>query len=126
MLEAASAAPPYERAAFEKLADQAVRGAEAYAKVFPIGLPFSLLWRGLRLKLAGQPDKARRVWERCHAEAVRMNLPYEEGRALLEMGRHLPPGHPERRSLIGRASAIFTELSALVDQKRADEAAAVT
>ncbi|APR83966.1 Serine/threonine protein kinase [Minicystis rosea] len=126
MLEAASAAPPYERAAFEKLADQGVRGAEAFAKVFPIGKPFALLWRGLRHQLAGRPDKARRLWESCRAEAERMSLPYEEGRALLELGRHLPPGHPDRRPLLARASAIFERLSTVPDQQRADEAAAVT
>ncbi|MFT3773867.1 MAG: AAA family ATPase [Minicystis sp.] len=126
MWEAATLAPPHERAALQKLAQQSVRGAEAFAKVFPIGGPFALLWRGWEQHLSGRPDRARRTWERCRSEAARLGLPYEEGRALLELGRRLPIGHPERRDLLSRAISIFIELGTAPDRRRAEEALAAT
>jgi serine/threonine protein kinase len=123
--EAAASGPPEERAALGKLAQRAVRGAEVYAGVFPIGKPFALLWSGRYAAIAGDAGKARRAWERCLAEAQRMGMPYEQGRAHLELGR-LPAGaEPERRGHLEKAAALFAELGTQPDEQRAAEALTV-
>jgi eukaryotic-like serine/threonine-protein kinase len=103
-----------------KLASDALRGAEAYAGIFPIGKPFSLLWRGLHHHVSGRPDKARDVWLRCVAEAYRLGMPYDEARAHLEIGRHLSLRDPARRGHLTRAAAIFAELHAVTDHAQAE------
>jgi hypothetical protein len=105
-----------------KRAEQAVRGIEAFSGVFPIGKPAALLWRGLIEQLSGRPEKARKVWDRCITTAARLAMPYEEGRAYLEIGRHLPLRDPERRSYLTRAMAIFAQLGTTPDRARAQEA----
>jgi serine/threonine protein kinase len=122
--EEATFAPPEERAALGRLAQQAVRGAEAYAKIFPIGVPFALLWRGLFEQLSGRPEAARKAWDRCLVKAARLGMPYEEALALLQIGRHLPSGHAERRGYLTRAATLFVELGTVPERLRADEALA--
>jgi serine/threonine protein kinase len=99
---------------------QACKAARAYASVFPIGRPFALLWEGLLAQLSLTPRKARKTWERCIAEAEHLRMPYERGRALFEIGRHLSPGDPLRRRHLARAAAIFAELGAEHDGARAE------
>ena len=113
--------PPQERAQLAAQAAQACRGAAAYAAVFPIGKPFALLWGGLLAQLEGRPGKARKAWERCLIEADRLGMPYEQGRAYLELGRHLPGGDPARRGHLSHAAAIFAELGATTDRARCEE-----
>jgi serine/threonine protein kinase/tetratricopeptide (TPR) repeat protein len=120
------ASKPADRAALERMAKQAVRGMEAFAKVFPIGEPFALLFRGLYEQLAGRAGAARKAWERCLAAAVRLRMPYDEGRAHLEIGRHLGPRDHARRRHLERALAIFTELGTVPDEKRAREALGIS
>jgi len=122
----ATRGPAGERAAVERLATQAVRGMEAYAKVFPIGEPFALLWRGLHHHLSGRAGAARKSWDRCLAAAARLRMPFEEGLAHLEIGRHLAPGDPARRRHLERAAAIFAELGTAPEEKRAREALGIS
>ena len=103
-----------------KLASEALRGAEAYAAIFPIGKPFALLWRGLHHHVSGKPEKARDVWLRCVAEAYRLGMPYEEARAHLEIGRHLSLRDPARRGHLTRAASMLAELGAAPDHALAD------
>lgn len=123
-LEDAQRSPPSARGAAEQAALSAVRGVEAFAKIFPIGKPFALLSRGTLDHLMGRVERATRAWERCLAEAARLGTPYEEGRAHLELGRHLPPRHPERRGHLMRAVAVFTDLGTTPDLARAEAALA--
>ena len=120
--EQSMSGPPEERAALARLAERACRGADAYAAVFPIGKPFALLWGGLSAHLAGHAEKAQKTWERCLVEAARLGMPYEQARAHLELGRHLPAGDPARRAHLLQASAIFAEVGAAPDRARCDEA----
>jgi serine/threonine protein kinase/tetratricopeptide (TPR) repeat protein len=100
-------------------ARQACQAARTFATIFPIGRPFSLLWDGLAAQLAGSPRWARRAWNRAIAEAERLGMPYERGRAYLEIGRHLRRGDPERQRALSRAEAIFADLGADHDRSRA-------
>jgi serine/threonine protein kinase len=100
-------------------AQKACKAARAYASIFPIGQPFAFLWEGLFAQLSGRPIRARRAWDRAVAEAERLGMPYERGRALFEIGRHLRPDHPERLRTLVKAEAIFADLGADVDRSRA-------
>jgi hypothetical protein len=103
----------------EERAHKACQAARAFASIFPIGRPFSLLWEGLSAQLSDHPRRARRAWDRCIAEADRLGMPYERGRAYFEIGRHLRLGDPTRQRWLSRAEAIFAELGAEHDRSRA-------
>ena len=47
-------------------------------------------------------------------------MPYEEGRARLELGRHLAPGTPTRQEHLRRARDLFTRLGAVHERARAE------
>ena len=41
-------------------------------------------------------DTAVAAWNKSLNAAERLAMPYEQGRAYYELGRHLPPDHPSR------------------------------
>ena len=105
--------------------DEVVRGARAacaslakYAGVFAIARPRSLLSRGLLAWETGRPLTALRAMRRSLEMAVALRMPYEEGRALYEIGRHLPAGSAERRTHLERAAARFDGLGSTWDLAR--------
>jgi serine/threonine protein kinase/tetratricopeptide (TPR) repeat protein len=100
-------------------ARRACKAASAFAFIFPIGRPSSHLWRGIELQLSGEHDKARKSWQTAIEEAERLRMPYQRARALLELGRHLPVGDPERARFLSRAEAIFADIGARLDRNRA-------
>jgi hypothetical protein len=52
------------------------------------------------------------AWNKSLNTAERLAMPYEQGRAHYELGRHLPPGHPARREHLTQACEIFTGIGA--------------
>jgi serine/threonine protein kinase len=100
-------------------AETACKAARVFGSIFPIGRPFAALWEGLLAQLSGRPQKAQREWNRAIDEAERLRMPYEHGRALFEIGRHLERGHPERLRLLGRAEVLFAGAGAEHDRGRA-------
>jgi len=57
----------------------------------PVSAARALRAGGLQLWLAGRRPKAVRAWRRSLDTARRLDLPYDEAMAHLELGRHLPP-----------------------------------
>jgi hypothetical protein len=102
-------------------AREACKALRAFGRAFVLGEPFSLLCDGLEAWLSGRARAARRSWERCVARSEALGMPYEEGRARLELGRHLALDAPDRRPHLSRARALFVELHATDDLRRADE-----
>src|SRR4051794_24141734 len=96
-------------------ARQACAALWRFAGVFPIGRPRAWLWHGLAHWLAGRPWAARRAWGKAREEARLLGMPYEEGLAHLEAGRHLPPGDPQRSDHLARACQLFARLGAAHD-----------
>jgi tetratricopeptide (TPR) repeat protein len=99
-------------------ADAARRACAAlwrFAGVFPIGRPRAWLWQGLAHWLAGRRWRAHRAWGKAREVARQLGMPYEEGLAHLEAGRHLPPGDPRRPVHLARACRLFTRLGAAPD-----------
>ena len=65
---------------------KAVKLAEAYAKIFPIGKPRPLLWKGMLKAKRGEASAASDLREAAAtAHSLRMSL--DEARALFELGR---------------------------------------
>lgn len=97
-----------------------------FAEVFRIARPQAWLRQGLAHQLAGNPCQARRDWDKARKEARKLEMPYEEGLASLEIGRHLPPGDPERTRHLDRACRIFSRLGFLADLAAAQSAIATS
>ncbi|WP_257446950.1 serine/threonine-protein kinase [Archangium lipolyticum] len=92
----------------------------AYTRAFAFAQPFSLLCDGQEAWLSGRTEVALRTWRRCAERAVELAMPYEEGRARLELGRHLAPAVPERKVHLSLAREIFQRLGAAVDLVRTE------
>ncbi len=100
---------------------QACRALGSYARVFPIGRPRAYLCRGSFEWLSGRPYLARQLWSRSLSAAQRLGMPYSQGRALYELGRHLPPTDPARLAHLNRAGEIFNQLQATYELQRVQE-----
>jgi tetratricopeptide (TPR) repeat protein len=115
---------PTKRAAIASLSWNACKALHKFARVFPIGQPRAWLLQGSANWLSGKPTKAHDAWRKSLAAAERFTMPYEEGRAHYEIGRHLPTNDPARRLHLARAIEIFTRLEADDDRERARAAGA--
>ncbi|HEX2570746.1 MAG TPA: AAA family ATPase [Polyangia bacterium] len=110
-----TAATTAERESMAAAARQTVEGQRAFARVFPFGQPFALLWQGSEEWLSGRRDAALITWQRAITEAERLTMPYEEARARLELGRRLAPDDMARKNHLNRACELLAELKAADD-----------
>lgn len=115
---AAGLPTPHLRAAAEK----ACKSLRTYTFLFPIGAPGLQLCSGLRHWLAGKPAPARVAWRRSLSAAQRLGMPYEEGLAWYELGRHAEGA--TRQEALSQAIEIFTHLGATYELGQAEAAAA--
>ncbi|MGZ3460296.1 MAG: hypothetical protein ACXU86_17550 [Archangium sp.] len=106
--------------ALARAAREACTSLRAYTRAFSFAEPFSLLCDGQEAWLSGRTEVALRTWTRCAERAVELAMPYEEGRARLELGRHLAPEAPERKAHLVRARELFQRLEAAVELTRAE------
>jgi tetratricopeptide (TPR) repeat protein len=93
-------------------ARQACATFRRYARALPIARPRAWLFQGLAAHLTGRQRRAAAAWRKSLALAERMALPYEQGRALHEIGRHTPTGLPRRQASLARAAEIFEDIGA--------------
>jgi hypothetical protein len=103
---------------------QTYQALRKYARAFPAGQPRAWLWYGLYTWLSGQPAKAQRAWQKSLVLAERLAMPYEQGLARYEIGRHLPLNNPVRQVHLARAAEIFSQINAAYDLSRAQQALA--
>ncbi|PTL78448.1 AAA family ATPase [Vitiosangium sp. GDMCC 1.1324] len=118
--ERAPGGPSAEARELARAAKESCKLLRAFARAFPLGEPVSLLCNGQEAWLSGRTEVALRTWRRCAERAVELAMPYEEGRALLELGRHLVPEAPERKAHLLRARELFQRLEAAVDLARTE------
>ncbi|MFL5346187.1 MAG: protein kinase domain-containing protein [Hyalangium sp.] len=118
--ERALGGPSAEARELARAAGECCKLLRAFARPFPLVEPFSLLCEGQQSWLLGRPQAALQAWQRSAERAVELAMPYEEGRARLELGRHLPPEAPARKAHLLRARDIFQRLEAAVDLARAE------
>ena len=109
--------PPVREA---REACKACKALRAFAHAFVVGEPFSLLCDGLEAWLSGRARAARRAWRRCAERSRELEMPYEEGRARLELGRHLALEDPDRRTHLLRARELFAALGTADDLRRVE------
>ena len=60
----------------------------------------------------GRPAQAHKAWHKSLAVAQRLAMPYEQGLAHYEIGRHLQPADPRRPVHLAQAQVIFGQLEA--------------
>lgn len=101
-------------------ARQAVKALGQYARVFSIARPRSLVCQGLLAHHQGRGKQAAALLRRGADAAVALKMPFEEARALREVGRNLRPG-PKRQAALQQAAAIFERLGAAWDLERTRE-----
>ncbi|HLM75378.1 MAG TPA: hypothetical protein VK459_21850, partial [Polyangiaceae bacterium] len=108
------------RSILEKQVKLACKAARVFGSIFPIGQPFSLLIEGMNEKLSGNPARAREALDKAVGVSRKLEMPYEEGRALFELGRNADRQSPARRRSLERAAEIFASLRAGPDLRRAE------
>ena len=86
-----------------------------FARAFPMARPRAWLYEGRAAHHLGRQRHALAVWHKSLRMAERLVMPYEQGRAHYELGRHLPPGRPARQAHLTRAGEIFADIGALYE-----------
>ena len=93
-----------------RVAHQSCLALRKLARMFPVGQPQARLWTGLEHWLAAHPSQAQHAWQQAEATARRLAMPYEQGLAHYELGRHLARTDARRSVHLHRAEEIFTQL----------------
>ncbi|MFQ5578911.1 MAG: hypothetical protein ACE5G8_18180, partial [Anaerolineae bacterium] len=96
-------------------ARQACKTLGKFARVFPIGAPRDSLYRGRYRWLLKRSTLAHRAWSQSLARAQKLAMPYEQGLAHYQIGRHKPFDDPARTEHLTRARQIFARLTAAND-----------
>ncbi len=106
---------------FKKLAAKACRSLHGYARIFPIAKPRAWLWQGAYYWLARKPGKAHGAWQKSLNHARRLDMPYDQGLAHYEIGRHLPMDDGERNEHLRQALRIYSQLGTVWDLERVQQ-----
>ncbi|MFL6251513.1 MAG: ATP-binding protein, partial [Actinomycetes bacterium] len=93
-------------------AQQARAALRRFARTFLTARPRAWLYEGLAAHHVGRTRRAVAAWNKSLKTAEQLAMPYEQGRAHYELGRHLPPGHPARQAHLSRACELFTDIGA--------------
>ncbi len=104
-----------------ELAQRGCKGIHSYARLFPIGRPRAWLYQGQYDWLVGNSNKAMKAWARSLTYSKELKMPYEQGLAHYEIGRHLSPENPNRHLELKEALMIFEQLGTSYDAKNVRE-----
>jgi hypothetical protein len=88
-----------------------------FAGIFPVGEPRAALCQGIHERTAGRPAKAAASFERSVAAATRLEMPYEAGRAALELGALIGASDPRGAAFFDGAYATFDRIGAVDDAR---------
>ncbi|UCG24802.1 MAG: hypothetical protein JSW55_02045, partial [Chloroflexota bacterium] len=110
--------------AYRSLARRSVRDLRAFARAFPVAAPQAWLQQGRYKWLDGKERKAFKAWQKSLACAEDLGMPFEQGLAHYEIGRHLSAGESTEegwggRQHLQRACEIFSDLGTTYDLDRA-------
>jgi serine/threonine protein kinase/tetratricopeptide (TPR) repeat protein len=94
-------------AADVRAAEESCAIFDSYARIFRIGRPQALYYRGLFEWLSGRKRKARRKWNQALELAIELDMPVESARSHYEIGRRLPMGDDARSKHLTRAGELF-------------------
>jgi class 3 adenylate cyclase/tetratricopeptide (TPR) repeat protein len=90
-------------------AQKACQAMNKYTGIFPLGVPRARLYWGWFHWLDGKHQQALTDWRQCLADAEKLNLPYEQARALSFLGEHVESAG-DRKQFCERALGIFERL----------------
>jgi len=110
--ERASSAAPAQARALAPLCARACAVTERYARLFALGRAPAQLYRGYFHWLKGRSSRARSAWRKSLSTATSLDIPFDRGRAHLELGRHLPANDAERKAHLTRAASLFEQTGA--------------
>jgi hypothetical protein len=116
--EALSSGAQAEARALRAAARKACQALHRYAWHYPIGQPRAWLYQGWFERLSGHARRAQRHWRKSLVHAQRLAMPYEEGLAHYEIGRHLRSDDPARQEHLARAAEILARVGARYDLDR--------
>jgi tetratricopeptide (TPR) repeat protein len=102
--------PAAEKEETLKYARQCTKIWKKYMPIFTVGAPAFYRFTGLVEWYEDKPEKAHVSWRRAVEKAHTFPMRFEEARAWLELGRHLPNEHPERDTALEHARRLFSEL----------------
>ncbi len=122
LFERARGGPSKEREKLQKQALRACKEVDGSARIFSVHRPRALLLRGRYEALAGNLERARRLWEKTIPAAAALDLAYEEGLAELALALHMPRSDPARRARLLRAKGLLERKNATHDLVRVAEA----
>ena len=86
-----------------------------FGRSFPFSKPRSLLWQGLFTWHNGSEDKATKIWLSGLQSARELNMPYDEGLILSQLGAHAEGEAVDRERYLIAAREIFETLGAAYD-----------
>ena len=104
------------------LTARSMRTLTRLAKFFPVCRPRQAVWHGLHIWLGGRPQAGRQAWRRAAELAHSLGMPFEEGLALFELGRHPGGSHTGRADQLERASRLFHNIQAMGEYRLARQA----
>jgi hypothetical protein len=107
-----------ERARLAGMEGEALAAARRFARVFPVGKPREARLRGLSHWLGGRRRQALRAWQASLAAAQRLDMPWDEAHARLEIARHTAQGSAEQAEHLDRATSLLEEAGAFDDPTR--------
>lgn len=116
--EEAAAAESREMWQMQALALQGVEMLARYARFNPEGKPRALMYRGWSDWLLGKKRSARQLWQQALDTAIDLAMPYEQGCAALEIGRHMAHGSPQATQYLRQALTAFRRIGAMVEVGR--------
>jgi DNA-binding SARP family transcriptional activator/predicted ATPase len=108
-----------ERKTLLRQTSQVLKAMQIQARGVPAGLSRYWLLLGLYHWLTGAQRQAFKDWHKCLADARRLQMPFDQGRACYEIGRHLPPDHPQRQTYLKQACELLEQLGAIYYLRRA-------
>ncbi|HET9588160.1 MAG TPA: AAA family ATPase, partial [Anaerolineales bacterium] len=91
---------------------KAMKLLRAFQKVFPIGEPVTLYYRGWFEWLSGNHEKARKTLNKGLESAQRFKMPYEEGLIRVKLASYAQDKPEMRKNHIRRAIEIFEKMGA--------------
>ncbi len=103
-------APAPEKKTAARYAQQCTKIWKKYMPIFTVGAPAYYRFLGLVEWYENKPEKAFGSWRKAVERAHAFPMKFEEARAYVELGRHLPKGNAERESSLENASRLFREL----------------
>ncbi len=104
--------------ALRKSARRTSRILTRFSFMNPLARPRAQFHAGKLAWSNGRERRAKRLLRRSLVSAESMRMPYEQGLALFELGRHEKLGSVERQKILESAASIFEELGAKRDYDR--------